>query len=189
MRENIYFWPSSQIQSRTVWQKFKTGPCQIGSALPLEPDFQLILQSVQKTNIGGGIVPLGLAQFWVTPIAGLLLLRNILTKKFADKFLQSMAVGISPNKPGRDLRAENWFCHDAQIMIDGGEVKAGKMIKFQAILIGQDRSEVWSSIITLRTEADEMLIAVAVRNLKQTQTVTMGLKSHGFRVHRNGTIG
>ena len=69
MRKNVYFRPASQVQSRTVRQKFEAGLCKLGPTLPLEPDFQLILQSVQKADIRCGIVPLGLAEFGVAPIA------------------------------------------------------------------------------------------------------------------------
>jgi len=43
MRENIGFWPASQIQTGPVRQKVKTRLRQSRSAFPFEPNFQLIL--------------------------------------------------------------------------------------------------------------------------------------------------
>ena len=54
------------------------------------------------------------------------------------------------------------------------DVEAGEMIKLQAILIGEQSLEVGRGIVAVSAEADEMLVALAVGQLDQAQSIAPG---------------
>src|SRR5205814_212122 len=64
-----------------------------------------------------------------------------------------------------------------------------KMIELEAIGIAEQGLQVRRRIIAPALEADEMLVALAVRQLNEAQPVAAGDQAHGFGVDGDWTVG
>src|SRR5712671_3530857 len=99
MRKNVFGIPALQIEPGPGRQEFETGLRQRGAALTREHGIEAFAQGMQMQHVRGRIGQLRLAQGLRTPIARLLLLRQVDVEYLAHQILQAMAVGVGAGKP------------------------------------------------------------------------------------------
>jgi hypothetical protein len=85
--ENVLFRPAGQIEQGTMRKEIEA---RLGQFNPLFPDqafVELFFQRMQVADVARDIFALGIAKLRCTPVAGLLLLGNLVAKKLAEKVL------------------------------------------------------------------------------------------------------
>ena len=84
-------------------------------------------------NIRCGVIQLRVRQFFRSPIAGLLLLRDVDTQLFLQKVLQTMAVRIGAHQPARDLGTINRCGQRTEGMIHRRNIETSIMEQLQYV--------------------------------------------------------
>ena len=69
-----------------------------------------------------------------------------------------------------------------EVARDDGEVEAGEMVELEPLRVGEQRLEPRRGIVAADGEADQMLVALAVRKLHQAQPVAAGNQPHRLGV-------
>src|SRR5687768_14648757 len=87
MGENVLFGPAGKVEHRSRRKEVEAGLRKLDPLLALQPDVELLLQPVQIAHVAGGIFALRIADLARPPVAGLLLLRQVLAEHFLDQFL------------------------------------------------------------------------------------------------------
>src|SRR3546814_12984011 len=95
-------------------------------------------------------------------------------------------VGIGAYQPRRDLGAIDRRRDDAEIMADRGEIEAREMIELEPFGVGQHRFEMGRGIIAAGVEAHQMLVAAAIGDLDDTQSIKRGEQPHKSEERREG---
>ena len=127
-------WPASaEIQSR---------PGPIRAALAGQHRIEPVAQGMQMQHVGGGISELGLAQGGRTPIARLLLFRQIDVEHLAHQILQAMAIGVGAAKPGGDLGAVDRLRHHPEGVVERGQIEPREMKDFRDLRVRQQRLQI-----------------------------------------------
>ena len=93
-------------------------------------------------HVGGRVSQLRLAQASRTPVARLLLLRQVDVEHLAHQILQAMAVGIGARQPRGDLGAVDRLRHHAEGVVERSEIEAGEVKDLDDLRIGQQRLQV-----------------------------------------------
>src|SRR3546814_6909114 len=70
-------------------------------------------------------------------------------------------------------------------MADRGEIEAREMIELEPFGVGQHRFEMGRGIIAAGVEAHQMLVAAAIGDLDDTQSITRGDQPHRLGVDRD----
>ena len=77
MGENVDFRPAGEIKRRSNGEEVETGPGEVRAALAGEHGVKLFPDRMEMENVGGGVLDLGVGQFFGAPVGGLLLLRYL----------------------------------------------------------------------------------------------------------------
>src|SRR3954465_1926774 len=189
MGEDIDLRPAGEVEHRPVRQEVEAGAGEAGPALPLEPFVQSLLQLVEVANVGGGIILLRVRKLRRSPVGALLLLGDVDLQKLLDQLLEAVAVGIGSDQPRGGLGAIDRLRHHPEIGAHDGEIEAGEMVELEPRRVGQHRLEVGCRVIALRAEADEMLVAAAVRNLHEAQPRAARKEAHRLGIDGDGPGG
>ena len=184
MAENIVIRPTGEIEPRPCRQEIETGLRQFGSAFALKPFRQAIPQGMQIADVGRGIVALRLIELARPPVARLLLFRNLLAEHLAHKILQTMPVGIGAHELAGDLGAEHRRSRYSEIVFDRGKIEAGEVVEFHPRRVGKHGLEVRCVERTARRETDEVLVAPAVGDLDEAQSIAWCNQPHRFGIDR-----
>src|SRR5687768_3607294 len=139
MGENVLFRPAGEIEQRPRRQEIEAGLRQLDAVLPRQALVELLLEGVEVAYIAGRIFALGIADLGGAPVAGLLLLRQVLAQHLLDQFLEAMAIGVGPHQPRRGPCAIDRRRHDIQVGPHDGKVEAGEMVDFHSPRITQQR--------------------------------------------------
>ena len=98
MRENVLFGPAGEVEQCAMGKEVEASLRQRDAIFALQPLVELLLERVQIANVACGIFLLRITELGRTPVAGLLLLRDLLAQQFLDQILQTVPVGISPDQ-------------------------------------------------------------------------------------------
>src|SRR6185369_8257660 len=99
MGENVLFGPARNIEQRARRKEVETGAGKGRALLALEPLVELFLERMEITDIARRIFALSVRELVGAPVAGLLLLRNLVPQKLLDQVLEPMAIGIGTDQP------------------------------------------------------------------------------------------
>ena len=77
MRENIVFRPTGEVEQRPGGEEVEAGLGQLHPVFADKPLVELLLQPMKIADIAGSIFALGIVDFRRSPVAGLLLLRQV----------------------------------------------------------------------------------------------------------------
>src|SRR5882757_1300125 len=183
MRENVLGLPAAEVELGPGGEKFETGFCKLSAAFAHQHGIEAFAQGVQMQYVGGGVGELRLAQALRTPVARLLLLRQIDIQHLAHQILQAVAIGVGSGKPRGDLGAVDRLRHHAEAVVERREVEARKVKYLGDRGIGQQRLQVWRVARAL-CDLNDIGAAVAVRHLHHAEPVAMRMQAHGLGVDR-----
>ena len=153
----------------------------MAAPLALQHGVQPFLQPVQIQHVGGGVIELGVGVVGRPPVGALLLLGQVDPDQLAAQVLQAVAVGVGAHQLGRHLGAVQRRGLHPQIVAQHGDVEPGEVKQLQHRSIGHQRAQV-GRLVGPVGELDQMGVAVAGRQLHQTQAVAAGLQPHGLAV-------
>ena len=139
MGENIGFRPAFKIKQGSGGEKIETVGGQFGAIFARQPNFQFIAQLVQIKHVRGRIFHLLRGQFVSAPVGTLLLFGNLNAGQLAAQILEAMILRIGAGQFGGDFGAIDRCGHDAEVMIERGDIKARKMKDLGDFVISQQR--------------------------------------------------
>src|SRR5258708_32360124 len=93
MRENVLGLPAAEVEPGAGRQELETGLRQLGAALARQHGVEPFAQAMKMQHVGGSVSELRFAETRRTPIARLLLLRQVDVEHLAHQILQAMAAG------------------------------------------------------------------------------------------------
>src|SRR5882757_8273814 len=99
MRKNVLVLPALQVEFGPHRQELKARLRQFSAAFAREHGIETLAQPVQMQYVGSRVSELRIAQALRTPVARLLLFRQIDIENLAHQILEAMAVGIGPAQP------------------------------------------------------------------------------------------
>ena len=112
-----------------------------------------------------------------------------MSEQFLDQVLEAVAVGVGADQPRGGPGAIERRGHDPEIGLHDADVEAREMIELQPLRIGEQRLEIGRGIVAAAPEADEMLVALAVRQLHQAQPVAARHQAHRLGVDGDRPVG
>src|SRR5579859_5971468 len=185
VRENVFLFPTRQIEGGAVGKEVETGLGQLDPAFARQQFVHLVAQAVQIEHVRGGIVELLLCQGGSAPIGGLLLLGQLDAEQFQAQILEAVALGIGAHQLGGGAGAIGRAADDVEMALDHRQIEAGEMEDLGDRSIGQNAAQIGSAVVAIG-EMDHMDRAVAGRELHHAQAVTLEPKPHRFAIDGDG---
>src|SRR4051812_41460612 len=178
MRENVLLGPAGDVEQSARREEIETGLGERHPALAVEPLVEFGFQRMQVTHVARCIIALRIRQLVGTPIAALLLFRNVDVEQLLDQILEAMAVGIRAYQARGSARAIERRGHDAEICLHDADVESREVIELQAIGITEQRLQVRRGIVASTLEPHKVLVPLAVRQLYEAQAVATWNQPH-----------
>jgi hypothetical protein len=189
VRKDVLLRPAGNIEQRARRKEIEAGLRKRGPALALEPFVELVLEGMEIADVARSIFALRLAELGGAPIAGLLLFRDLEAEKLFDEILEPVAVGVGADearcRPGTLKRGG----HDSEVVLHDADVEAREMVELEPIRVREQPLQVRRRKVASLSEPDEMLVALAVRQLHQAQPVAAGVEAHRLGIDRDRPVG
>jgi hypothetical protein len=97
--KDVLGFPALQIEPGPRRQEGEAGLRQFGAAFARQHDIEAFAQGMQVQHVGSRVSELRFAQGRRTPVARLLLLRQLDVEHLAHQILQAMPIGVGAGKP------------------------------------------------------------------------------------------
>src|SRR4051812_26487978 len=163
VRENVLFGPAGDIEQRPRGEEVEASLGERHPVLSLEPLVEYLFQGVEVADIARRIVALGVAELVGAPVAGLLLLGHVDVEQLLDQILEAVPVGVGAYQPRRRARAIDRRWQDPEIGLDDADIEPREMVELEAAGVAEQRLQIGRRIVASALEADEVLVALAIR--------------------------
>ncbi len=136
---------------------------------------------MQVEHVLGGVALLRVAQRRRPPVRALLALVELDAEELANQVLESVAVGVGPHQPRRDLGAVDRTAVDLEVPAEHREIEAGIVEQLQSPPVGKKTPQVGCRILA-GWQLHEVGPAVAGGELHDAQSVAPWIETHGLGI-------
>src|SRR5689334_13046910 len=135
--EDVLLGPAGDVEQGAGREEVEAGLRQFRALLAPEPLVELLLQGVQVADIACRIVALRVGKVVGAPVAGLLLLGQIVVQKLLHQVLEAVPVGVGADEPGSRAGAVERRRHDPEIGLHDSDIESGEVVELEAIGIAE----------------------------------------------------